>query len=95
MRLSFSVGVVFLLVCPFIFGQIVGSTPEQKSAPKVELYLSLHLKPAVEIPIGSSESLFTMGGSIGLSAQIPLSSLQGIKSRKQNKPPKKDKGGGE
>ena len=75
MKVSFSVGVVFLLLCPFVFGQIVEPIPEQKLAPKVESYLSLHLNPAVEIPIGDSSSLFTMGGSVGLSARYILPNM--------------------
>ena len=63
---------VYLLFCPLVFGQVIEPTPERQAAPKVESYLSLHLNPAVEIPIGDSSSLFTMGGSVGLSARYIL-----------------------
>ena len=43
---------VYLLFCPLVFGQVIESTPERKEVPKIESYLSLHLNPAVEIPIG-------------------------------------------
>jgi tetratricopeptide (TPR) repeat protein len=81
-RLVFVLTGVLLLLCPLVFGQGTESAPERKTAPAVESYLSLHLSPSLEIPIGSSAPLYTLGGSVGLAARyrvpnVPIVFLSG------------------
>jgi tetratricopeptide (TPR) repeat protein len=71
-RIVFLWGGVLLLFCPLVFGQVIESAPELSAAPGGISYLSLHINPAVEIPIGSSSPLYTMGGSVGLAARYRL-----------------------
>lgn len=71
MRLRISVlsVVVLLVVGSLVFGQINEPAPAQAPPAGGGSYLSLHLDPTLEIPIGASAPLFNMGGSVGLSVR--------------------------
>ncbi len=64
---------IFLFVAVFLISSFITYSQENKPKRDSSSFISLHLTPGLDIPLGESADYFKLGGSLGLSGEYAFS----------------------